>query len=93
MPLCRHLLGVAAAALAALLEVHLEELGAKRLGLLLHRGAHVEEADHRAHVLSRLYGGQAGDATAQHEDLGGGHLVRVRVKVRIRVKARASGQG
>mmetsp|Transcript_46358 Transcript_46358/g.121648 ORF Transcript_46358/g.121648 Transcript_46358/m.121648 type:complete len:809 (+) Transcript_46358:937-3363(+) len=78
VPLSRHLLGVPARALAALLKVDLEELGAHRLRLLLDGGTHVEQADDRAHVLRGLHGGQAGDAATEHEHLGRRHFARRR---------------
>ena len=75
-----HLLGVAARALARLLELELDELRAQALDLLAHGRPRVERAHHRAQPPRRGDRGQARDARAEDQHLrrlhapGRGHL-------------------
>ena len=68
-----HLLGVAALALARLVELELEELGAEALDLFLHRGPRVERLHDRAERARRGDGGEPRDARAHDEHLRGLH--------------------
>lgn len=65
-----HLPGVAAPALARLLQLHLDELSSETLHLLFHSGAGVEALDEGAHVARGLNSGEAGDASAHDQELG-----------------------
>ena len=78
LELVGHLLGVSAGAGAVLLDVDLEESGAHGLHLLFTNGSNVEGADDGAHVLGGLDGGEAGDASAEDQNLGRRDLTRRR---------------
>ena len=71
-----HLLAVASASIALLLDVHSQELSTHALGLLLDSTTGVEDTDNGAEALGGANSGEAGDTAADHQHLGGGHAAR-----------------